>query len=81
MATACKSGHRDKLVAKQLWEDMLNQVGITIAQMQGPSEKEVNENFIAVRQSRGIPTSGNVLARPPSDMMVNTTGLQKVGFK
>jgi hypothetical protein len=60
MATACKSGHRDKLVAKQLWED--------------------NEEFVKIRQGRGIPTTGGFLAQPPRDMFVNTQGLHKVGF-
>lgn len=80
MATAIKSG-RDKIFAKTMWDETLHQVGITIAQMGGPSEREVNEGFVAIRQARGIPTRGDVLARPNSEMMVNTTGLQKVGFK
>jgi hypothetical protein len=80
MASAFKSG-RDKTLARAMWDDTLNQVGITIKQMNGPSEKEVNDGFIAVRQSRGIPTRGDTLARPNNDMLINTSGLQKVGFK
>jgi hypothetical protein len=80
MATAIKSG-RDKIFAKAMWDETLHQVGITIAQMGGPSEREVNEGFVGVRQARGIPTRGDTIARPSGEMMVNTGGLQKVGFK
>lgn len=73
MAIAIKSG-RDPLFAKTMWDDTINQIGIMIQQMKGPSEREINEGFTGVRKARGI-SKGGVLAT------LNTSGLQKVGFK
>jgi hypothetical protein len=73
VATALKKG-RDPTFARQMWEDTLNQIGITIKQMNGPNEREVNEGFTGVRKSRGI-SKGGVLAT------INTGALQQARFK
>lgn len=76
MATALRGGGRDQLFARTMFEDMINQVGIAVQQIGGPgapAEKEVNEGFIEIRRARGI-TGRNGL------IMLNTSGLQKVGF-
>ena len=72
MATAIKSG-RDPVFAKTMWDDTINQIGIQIQHMKGPSEKEVNEGFVGVRKARGI-SSGGIIAK------LDTSGLQRVGF-
>lgn len=72
MATALKSG-RDPTFASTMWADTINQVGIMIQQMKGPTEKEVNEGFIEVRRARGI-TGRNGM------VLLNSDVLQKVGF-
>lgn len=73
MATALKSGPgRDPGFAKAMWDDTINQVAITIAQMKGPSEKEVNEGFMEIRRARGI-AKGGIIA-------LNSAGLQKVAL-
>jgi hypothetical protein len=75
MATALKSG-RDPAFARTMWDDTVNQVGIAIRQMGGPtapSEKEVNEGFTGIRKARGI-SKGGVIAT------LNSDALQKVGF-
>lgn len=77
IASAIKTG-RDKLMARAYWDDTLNLIGVTIQQMQGPSEREVNEGFVGVRTARGIPTTGGILALQSKDMLINTSGLQKV---
>lgn len=73
MASALKGGNRDPGFAKTMWGDALNQVGVLIRQMNGPSEREVNEGFTGVRKARGI-SRGGVLAT------LDTSGLQQVGF-
>jgi hypothetical protein len=73
MATALKSG-RDPAFAKQMFLDALNQIGITIKQMGGPNEREVNEGFTGVRKARGI-SKGGVVAT------LDTSGLQQAQFK
>lgn len=73
MASALKGGNRDPGFAKTMWGDALNQVAVQIKQMNGPSEREVNEGFTGVRKARGI-SRGGVLAT------LDTSGLQKVGF-
>lgn len=75
MATALKSG-RDPAFAKTMWEDTINQVGVTIQQMGGPAaptEKEINEGFIEVRRARGIHGRNGMV-------LINSNALQKVGF-
>lgn len=73
MATALKAG-RDPLFAKTMWDDTVNQVGICIQQMKGPSEQEVNEGFMGIRKARGIAGRSGTIA------MLNSNTLQKVGF-
>lgn len=77
IASAIKTG-RDKIFARTMWDDTLNQIGVGIQQRKGPSEREVNEGFVGVRQARGIPTTGGILALQSKDMLINTSGLQKV---
>jgi hypothetical protein len=72
MAQALKAG-RDPAFARQMWADTINQVGICIQQMKGPSEKEVNAGFTGVRKARGISTGGVIAT-------LNSAGLEKVGF-
>lgn len=72
MATALKTG-RDPGFASTMWADTINQVGIMIQQMQGPSEKEVNEGFIEIRRARGIHGRNGMV-------LLNSATLQKVGF-
>lgn len=72
MATALKSG-RDPAFAKTMWNDTINQIAIVITQMNGPSEKEVNEGFLDVRRKRGIAKGGTIVT-------LDSSGLQKVGF-
>ncbi len=72
MATALKTG-RDPTFAKTIWGDTIHQVAIAIKQMQGPTEKEVNEGFTGVRKARGI-SKGGVIAT------LDSSGLAKVGF-
>ena len=74
MATAIKSG-RDPLFAKTQWDEALKQVAIQIMHAKGPSEREVNEGFVGVRRARGISGKAGVIAT------LDTSGLQKVGFK
>lgn len=75
MATAMKGGNRDAIFAKTLFDDAINQIGVQISNMgQGaPTEKEVNDGFLGIRQARGI--QGN-----NGRILLNTAGLQKVGF-
>lgn len=73
VATALKKG-RDPHFAKQMWDDTLNQIGVSIRQMNGPSEREVNEGFTGVRKARGI-SKGGVIAK------LDTSGLQTARFK
>lgn len=73
IATALKSG-RDPAFARMMWDDTVNQVAITIRQMRGPSDREVNEGFTGVRKARGI-SKGGVIAT------LNTDALQTVRFK
>lgn len=73
MAQALKAG-RDPTFAKTVWADTINQVGIAIQQMHGPSEKEVNEGFMGIRTARCIARNTGIIAT------LNTDGLQKVGF-
>ena len=73
MATALKSG-REPTFAQTMWNDTVNQVGIMITQMNGPTEKEVNEGFTGIRKLRGI-SKGGVIAT------LNSSSLQKVGFE
>lgn len=73
MATAVKAG-RDPIFAKAMWDDTVNQIGIAIQQMRGPSEKEVNEGFMEVRRKRGI-------ARGTSLVTLDSSKLERVGFK
>jgi hypothetical protein len=82
IASAIKTG-RDKLFAKVMWDDTLNQIGVAIKQMNGPPEREVNEGFVAIRNARGIPTTGGILALKAEQMLVNTAGLPtaEVGVK
>lgn len=72
ICTALKAG-RDPGFARTMWDDTVNQIGITIQQMRGPSEKEVNEGFTGVRRARGL-SKGGVIAT------LNSAALQKVGF-
>ena len=75
MALAIKKG-RDSLFAKTMWDDTLKQVAVAIRQAgpDAPSEREVNEGFVGVRQARGLPTRG------ASVMTLDSSSLQKVGF-
>jgi hypothetical protein len=73
MAMAMKAG-RDPNFARAIWGDTLNHIAVTIQQMRGPTEAEVNAGFVGVRRARGI-SKGGVIAT------LNTSGLQKVGVK
>lgn len=73
IAAALKSG-RDAAFARMMWEDTCNQVAVTIQQMKGPTEAEVNAGFTGVRKARGI-SKGGVIAT------LNTSGLQKAQFR
>jgi hypothetical protein len=70
MATAFK-GSRDPVLARSQWNDMLDQLAITIRQMGGPPDAEVNAGFVGVRNARGIGKDKRV-------MTLNSAGLQKV---
>lgn len=73
IASAIKSGPGREGFAKMMWDDILNQIAITIKQMNGPTEREVNEGFTGVRRARGI-SKGGVVATLDSNKLV------KVGF-
>lgn len=75
MAIAMKGGGRDPAFARTLFMDSLNHIAVAISQLGpgAPTEKEVNEGFLGVRQSRGI--KGNHGA-----ILLNSSGLQKVEF-
>lgn len=73
MAMALKAG-REPHFARAMWNDTLNQIGVTIKQMKGPTEAEVNAGFVNVRKARGLSVGGVVA-------VLSTEGLQKVGFK
>lgn len=76
MAIALKRG-RDPGFAKTMWSDALNQIAIQIPQIGGagaPSEREVNDAFVAVRRARGLQT------RNATVMTLDSAGLTKVGF-
>lgn len=76
MAIAVKRKFRkDTLTAKVMWDDALNHITVAINQTKGgPTEKEVNEGFVGVRQARGLQTRGATV------MTLDSSGLQKVGF-
>lgn len=61
MATAMKGGGRDPHFARAQWNDTLDQVAVTIKQMKGPPDAEVNAGFVGVRRARGI-SQGQVIA-------------------
>ena len=76
MATALKSG-RDPGFARTMWQDTLHQIAVAVKQIGGPAaptEKEINEGFIGIRRARGITGAGQI-------MTLDSSGLQKVGFK
>lgn len=77
MATAIKAG-RDPMLARMMWEDTINHVGITIEQMRrgnpdAPTEKEINNAFVQVRADRGIHGRNGMV-------LLQSDKLQKVGF-
>lgn len=74
IAMGLKGGGRDAQFAREMWNDAVNQVGITIQQMKGPSEREVNEGFMDIRRQRGI-------AKGTSIATLNSNALVKVQLK
>lgn len=77
VARALKGG-RDPAFARVLWGDTLTHIAVRIKQLGGveaPSEREINEGFMAVRKARGIAGKGGMI------MTLDSSGLQKVEFR
>lgn len=78
MAKAMKGGNRDPGFARTMFSDALNQIAVAVKQIGGnaaPSEREINEGFVGVRQARGLQTRGS------SVITLDSSGLQRVGFE
>lgn len=77
IASALKGG-RDPLFAKAMWQDTLQHIAVRIKQLGGdeaPSEREINEGFMGVRQGRGVAGKGGMV------MTLDSSSLPKVEFK
>lgn len=77
IASALKGG-RDPLFAKAMWGDTLQHVAARIKQLGGPeapSDREINEGFMSIRQARGIAGKGGMV------MTLDSQALHKVEFR